>query len=227
MKPLISLLLVFALPAAAQVRPQPTGGDPHVQTVVYGPDQVVLLETALGYQLTVELGPDERIESAAVGDSGAWQVTASRGGNRLFIKPLQGGSNTNLTVITDARRYWFDLRTASGSDFPYHVRFQFPKPAGVQVDTAAITRVQGTYRLGGTRLLRPDGMHDDGVHTYIEWAPDRAIPAIYALNDQGRETLVNGMMRDGVMVIDSIHVKLVFRIDKRRATALRRLAEKH
>jgi hypothetical protein len=33
---------------------------------------------------------------------------------------------------------------------------------------------------------------------------------------KGKETLVNGMMRDGRMVIDSIQQRLVFRIDKRQ-----------
>ena len=51
--------------------------------------------------------------------------------------------------------------------------------------------------------------------------PSSTLPAIYAINDAGKETLVNGMMRDGRMVIDSVQQKLVFRIDNRKATAER------
>ncbi|HZF95144.1 MAG TPA: TrbG/VirB9 family P-type conjugative transfer protein, partial [Allosphingosinicella sp.] len=94
----LALVLAFAaLPAAAQVRPQPGAGDRRLQTIDYAADQVVILEVAAGYMLTVELAPDEQIENVALGDSGAWQVTANRRGDRLFIKPLQGGISTNMT----------------------------------------------------------------------------------------------------------------------------------
>ena len=46
--------------------------------MLYDPQQVVLLQVAAGYQLTLAFAPDERIESVAVGDSGAWQVTPNR-----------------------------------------------------------------------------------------------------------------------------------------------------
>ena len=58
-----------------------------------GADQVVPLEVAPGYQLMLEFAPDERIESVAVGDSGAWQVTPNRSGDRVFVKPLQGAAD--------------------------------------------------------------------------------------------------------------------------------------
>ena len=71
MKWVAALLLLAAPTALAQVRPQPGPGDPRVQTVMFAPDQVVQLQAAPGYQITVALNPDERIESIALGDSAA------------------------------------------------------------------------------------------------------------------------------------------------------------
>jgi type IV secretion system protein VirB9 len=207
-------------PLAAQVRPQAGTGDPRFQSVAYAPDQVILLEGAPGYQITLELSPDERAETIALGDSTAWQVTANRRGDLLFIKALSGAS-TNMTVITNVRTYNFDLNAGSPSSMAYTVRFHYPPPAAAEEDLADAA-AEGRYRLGGDKALRPSEISDDGNHTYIRWPRDRALPAVYAVTDGGQEMLVNGMMReDDLFVIDSISRKLVFRIDGDVATATR------
>jgi type IV secretion system protein VirB9 len=220
---LLLLLALVAGPAAAQVRPKPIpDGDPHLQSIRYAAGQVVLLELAPGYQLSVELGSDEQIENVAVGDSSAWQVTANRRGDRLFIKALQSGSTTNMTVITNARLYAFELAPLSSgaANMAYVVRFEYP---GEDAEDGADAgpAVEGRYRLSGEKTLRPVRISDDGRHTYIEWAKDRPLPAVYSIDDNGRETLVNGMIRDDLYVIDSVSGELVFRIDKRIARAVR------
>jgi type IV secretion system protein VirB9 len=225
---LIRLLLVLAAtalasaPLAAQVRPQAApGGDPRIQSVDFVADQVVLIEGAPGYQITMELSPDERAETIALGDSSAWQVTANKRGDLLFVKALVAGVSTNMTVITNARTYNFDLAPVGTSQMAYTIRFRYPPPAATEEDLAE-PAIDGRYRLGGDKALRPSEISDDGVHTYIRWPRDRALPAVYAITDSGSEMLVNGMMRDDdLFVIDSIQRKLVFRIDGDVATATR------
>ncbi len=208
-------------PLAAQVRPQAAArGDPRFQTVAFAPDQVVQLEGAPGYAVTLELSPDERAETVALGDSAAWQVTANRRGDLLFIKALTGNS-TNMTVITNVRTYNFELSSGSPGTMAYTVRFTYP-PLAAQDEELADPAAEGRYRLGGDKALRPSEISDDGIHTYIRWPKDRALPAVYAVTDAGQEMLVNGMMReDDLFVIDSISRKLVFRIDGNTATATR------
>lgn len=218
------VLLLTPLAAQAQVLPRPGLGNPHIQSVTYAEGQVVTLQTAPGYQLTLEFAADEHIENVALGDSGAWQVAANKRGDRLFLKLIQPGVSTNMVVVTDTRTYSFDLSPLSEPrpDMAYTVQFLYPPPAAEGAASAAGSAAQlGRYKLRGTESLRPVGMHDDGVHTYIEWPADRALPAIYAINDAGKESLVNGMMRDGYIVIDSVQPRLVFRIDRRSATATR------
>ncbi|MFD2429335.1 TrbG/VirB9 family P-type conjugative transfer protein [Sphingobium scionense] len=66
-------------------------------------------------------------------------------------------------------------------------------------------------------------MSDDGMATSIRWAADVAIPAVYAIDAQGDETLINGAMREGAFVVDSIAPQFVFRAGKRKATATRQV----
>jgi type IV secretion system protein VirB9 len=219
---LLALALVGA-PASAQIRPQPGDGDPRIQSVEYDANQVIQIQAAPGYQVTIELGSDEQIENVAVGDSGAWQVTANRVGSRLFVKPIQAGVSTNMTVVTNVRTYAFELVPLGGPspDMAFTIRFRYPAPATALASAEAELIIEGRYRLSGERTLRPSRISDDGRHTYIEFPRDHALPAIYAVDDRGEESLVNGMMRDDLFVIDSVVPRLVFRIDQHVARATR------
>lgn len=218
-----AIILALLLPAVAlaEVTPMPGPGDPQVQTVAYSPDRVVRLDTAPGYVLAVEFSPDERIETVAIGSNAGWQVTPNRRANHLFIKQDAGALDTNLTVITDARRYLFTLMPGygAGAQTPYSIRFSYPG-----IDTApevSVEAAQATYRLSGARALRPLRMSDDGQATSIIWSPELALPAVYAVDASGREMIVNGAMRDGVFVVDAVASKYVFRSGRKRAVATR------
>lgn len=224
---LIALAALLPMPAAAQIRPEPGPGDPRIQSVLYDADQVVQLQVATGYQLSVEFSPDERIENVAVGDSGAWLATPNKRGDRLFIKAVQSGVSTNLTVVTDARSYSFELQPLYGPlpTMAYTVRFRYPAPAVATIADKAAADT-GRYKLGGAKALRPSAIDDDGAKTYIVWDADQTLPAVFAIDSHGKEVLVDGVVRDGRYVIDSVANKLLFRIDKQVADAVRIPARK-
>ncbi len=209
--------------AQAQVRPQPSGGDPRMQTVDYRRDQVVQIEGAPGYQIMIALAPDERVQNIALGDSGAWQVVASQSGNMLFVRPTQDGVSTNMTVITSARFYAFDLVPVAYGSPPYEVRFNYPAETagGAPGPESEMGEEVAKYRLSGTKALWPDAISDDGAKTYIDWPADTPLPAAFFIDEYGRERLANGNMRGGLYVIDSVHQQLLFRIDQKTARAKR------
>lgn len=226
---LAALGLLASSPVAAQLQPHPAGLDPHLQVVDYVEGETVQLSGAPGYQLMVELSPDEQIRNVAIGDTAAWQVSANRDGNRLFLKPTQGGIATNMTVVTSVRTYAFDLRASDGAsmDTPYTVQFRYPAPQhsatdGTYVDVSAVKRRLSRYRLSGARQLRPSSISDDGDHVYISWPKTVPIPTVYELDRGGNETLVNGMMgTNDVYVVDGAPQELLFRIDHSVARAER------
>ena len=226
MRRLALLLACVAASAAAQVRPQPGGGDPHLQSVDYNSKQIVQLFGAPGYEMTVELSPDEQVQNVALGDPGAWQVNVDHGGDRLFLKPAAANIATNMTVITSVRVYNFDLVALAepASDMPYTVHFRYPAPPPTgsgYVDVSRLRRSLSRYKISGDTLLRPTSVSDDGEHTYIIWSREKSIPAVYAIGDSGQEVLANGAMRDDIYVVDGVPGRLEFRIDDHLARAVR------
>lgn len=223
MRALLIMLLALSTPVVAQTSAAPGGvSDPRVQTLAYDAGQVVRLRVAVNYQLTLILSPDERVENVAVGDSEAWQVTLNQQGDALFLKPLRSNNTTNMTIITDARVYSFELSSAFGpaADTPFTVRFVYPGATASVPGPEARPGI-GRYRLSGARALRPEGIDDDGIKTYIEWRPQQVLPAVFAIDERGDETLLDGHMRDDQFVIDGVHRALIFRLEHQTARASR------
>lgn len=222
---ILLVTLLATTPAAAQVMPLPGMSDPRVQSIDFRADQVIRLTGAIGYQITVELAPDETVRSIALGDSSAWAASTDRSGNRLFLKALLADVATNMTVITDVRTYAFDLQGTADTAMtsPYLVRFRYPSVAANISSDPVMGEMTGSYLLRGDRALRPVAISDDGIHTYIEWPADALLPATYVGQADGSETLANGQMRGRYYVLDSVDTNLVFRLDKRVAKARRRV----
>jgi type IV secretion system protein VirB9 len=205
----------------------PGTGNPHLQSIAYDPQQIVRLEGAQGYGLTVSLSPDEQVRNVAVGDPSAWHVTVNNAGDHLFINAVAPVA-TNMTVITSVRVYNFELYPVAEpmADTPYTVSFTYPQfvgpvPEMPYVDVSPLRRAQSRYRISGDRAIKPDAVTNDGEHTYISWSPAKSIPAVYAISPTGEEVLANGNMRDDVYVVDGVPAKLVFRTDDRSAQAVR------
>ncbi len=228
MKQALVCLLLIAAPLGAQVRPVPGPGDPRLQTVAYDPNQVVQLEVAAGYQVTLTFAADERIENIAIGDGGGWQVTPNKRGDHVFVKAAQAGISTNLTVVTDVREYSFELIStdAPSSAAAFAVRFTYPSVVALAPPPVTVTATPGRYRVSGARDLRPTAISDDGVHTVIEWPAKAMLPAVFAIDERGQEVLVDGYMRGEQFTIDAVRQRLVFRLDRKVARATRTVTPK-
>ena len=70
--------------------------------------------------------------------------------------------------------------------------------------------------------MRPATIRDNGRKTVITYAPGQPLPAVFAIGATGDEEVVDGYMRGEAFVIDRVHSELVFRIDKKKARAIRR-----
>lgn len=221
MKLLFASMVLVALPANAQTSPQPGTGDPRIQTVQYDPAQIIQLSVAPGLQTIVELAPGENIQTIGVGDSVAWQVSASKRGDFFFVKNVSASSITNMSVVTAARVYNFELSPAGdyGAVSPYHVRIISPGRAPLAESVASEPSFE--YRLSGSRTIRPLNVYQDGTRTIIEWEDGTSLPAIFTM-EAGQEALVNGEMQDGRFVIPGAPAKLIFRLDRKTAYATRK-----
>jgi type IV secretion system protein VirB9 len=216
-------LSIASAPVAPALAQQ---ADPHIHTFVYSPDRVQRLTGFMGFQTMLEFGPDERIENVSIGDAMGWQVTPNKRANLLFLKPVDRAPATNMTVVTDRRRYVFELAVAapkaSIADAAYVVRFRYPQAAPIAIAVAPAkpppAARNAAYSLQGEAALRPSTVFDDGVSTYFAWPEQADLPAIFVVGADGVEGLANAVVRDGYLVVDQLAPRFVLRSDKAFAT---------
>jgi len=207
----------------AAVTPRPGVTDPHLQTVHYDPDEVVVLTGALGWQIMLEFGPDERIENVSIGDALAWQVVPNKRAKMLFLKPLLRNGSTNMTVVTSRRQYAFSLGTGPRqARTPWIVRFQYPQVVEETLPEPPPppppVPMNFSYAIAGDAALVPTRVWDDGRQTYFEFAEAAAIPAIFLGPPGKSESIVNVSTRGRVSIVQQLGQSFTLRAGKGVAT---------
>jgi type IV secretion system protein VirB9 len=217
----VAVMTLASAPVRAQLLQVPISGsvDPRVRTVMFKEDAVVALRGHYGYQMSVEFGADERIENVSIGDSLAWQVTPNRRADTIFLKPIEFDAATNMSVITNKRRYTFQL-SAEAPDGPgdpniiYRVKFTFPPEIATSAPEAIATPVVAAnraYSVSGSARNMPSQIYDDGTLTYFEWPAGTATPAVFAVGAGGQEAVVNFVMRGSLMVVERVAPTFILR----------------
>lgn len=221
-------ILLLALTGSTAPRPGPV--DPHIQSVMFDADQVVAIRGALGWQVMLEFGPDERIENVSIGDSLAWQVTPNKRARNLFLKPLLKHGSTNMTVVTDHRQYAFMLDTGPRSAItPWVVRFDYPREIVAAVEEPLPPPplpLNFAYSSKGDPALKPARVWDDGQMTYFEFSESTPLPAIFAGGPGDDETLVNSIVRGHVIVVQQTGGNYTIRTGKQFAMVVPGLGKK-
>lgn len=210
-------------PALPAIAPEPGPGDPRIRVVHYDPNEIIELQATLGYQMTIEFEAGERIEIVSIGDSADWQLTPNHKADLLVVKPLNARSATDMTVFTNLRRYLFDLsvRRPRGRDDPsiiFGVQFDYPapfvavaEPAPAPPAPAPPVDVNHAYRIEGSRNSAPLRVFDDGRSTYFTFPEAEEYPAIFAVDPDRKEAVVNSATRDGFVVVDRLAGAFVLR----------------
>ncbi|MEO5641536.1 MAG: TrbG/VirB9 family P-type conjugative transfer protein [Sphingomicrobium sp.] len=222
---LLLALSLFALTAETLPRPGPV--DPHIQRVLFDPEQVVALHGALGWQVMIEFGGDERIENVSIGDSLAWQVTPNKRARMLFLKPLLRNGATNMTVVTSLRRYAFSLSTGPRQRWtPWVLHFDYPPPPIVETlpepPPPPPVKLDFGYTRVGDPSVMPARVWNDGRQTYFEFAEETPFPAIFAWGPgKNDESLVNVATRGRIQVVQQMGQRFILRSGTHFATVTR------
>jgi len=210
-----------------RANPQP---DPRIRVAPYRADAIYRLRGYVGYQIDITFAPGERFVGLGVGDSKG--ITFAADANHLFLKPKAGRVATNLTVLTNRRTYLFDYEAQqsppdpTGADVIYALRFEYPEAPirgvsrlrrQVETDLAAARRDRPRnydYWYCGEPSLKPAEAWDDGVETTLVFGPNTELPAVFASNQDGSESLVNFDVQAGRIIVQRVVPRLIIRRGK-------------
>lgn len=207
----------------AETLPNPGLLDARIRDVGYSADQVYRLTGYVGYQTDLQFEAGESFVGLAAGDIEGISFVAQ--GNHLFLKPKAARVGTNLTVLTNRRTYQLDYsasaqRPDATQEVIYALRFIYPSEApkdseDLSVKPLATHRPRNIdYWYCGNPALKPVAASDDGVHTRLRFAADAEQPAIFVLNEDGSESLLNFSMDQGDLILHRLAQRLILRRGK-------------
>lgn len=238
-----ALAATAALAVMAPLAVTAAQADDRLVQHAYSENEVVRIDGRTGVQATIAFGKNEAIENVAVGDSQTWQITPNKRADLLFVKPLEAGARTNMTVVTNRHTYFFDLVASPKSRPLYMLRFTYkdepaeplpgtpggPQVAGLDPDEQALAAgdpaalptdpaaLNFEWKRVGTAKLLPSRIYDDGTSTYLLWPEKTSVPAILVTNEKGDEGPVNYAVRGAMIVIDDVPDNIILRSGKSSA----------
>ncbi len=222
MKTIILIALAGLWTAAvAETSPQPGLLDPRIRQAAYSAEQVYALRGFVGYQTDLQFEAGEAFVGLGAGDIEGISFVAED--NHLFLKPKAAKVGTNLTILTSRRTYQVDYSAASSrpdgtEEVTYVLRFTYPpsqteggEGTGKSLDANSHRSRNIDYWFCGDASLQPTAASDDGVHTRLSFAARGEQPAIFVLNEDGSESLLNFSMDAGDVVVHRVARRLILR----------------
>jgi type IV secretion system protein VirB9 len=214
--------IVSALIGVAQAEIVPSAGllDARIRVAPYSAEQVYRLAGYVGYQTDLEFESGETFVGLGAGDIEGLSFVAQD--NHLFLKPKAAKVGTNLTILTSRRTYQVDYSaTATRPDATeaviYVLRFTYPNMTrdGEAADRALAADPHSLknidYWFCGNRSIQPIRASDDGLHTRLTFAAKAEQPAIFILNDDGTESLLNFSMDEGDVILHRVARRFILR----------------
>jgi len=226
----IFFLLFLVSPAALAVAvPMASPHDERVRTVEFNPDDVVRLDGMVGIATHIQLEPGEHYVDHAFGDSAGWHFAENA--NHIFLKPKAEHADSNLILITDRRVYYFELRYSDArrnGTKVFGVSFIYPETQAALADAdierdriregfEATRPINANYTMTGRQSLAPVNAWDNQQFTFFRFPGAADIPAIFMVNPDGSESIVNhhveGAASD-IVVIHKVAAQWVLRLGR-------------
>jgi type IV secretion system protein VirB9 len=216
---LLPILLALSMPALAETVPSPGLLDARIRIAPYSENQVYQLLGFVGYQTDLEFERGETFVGLGAGDIEGISFVAQN--NHLFLKPKAAKVGTNLTILTSRRTYQLDYAATTAlpdasEAVTYVLRFSYPQEAKEKDTTGraleATARPRNIdYWFCGDPSLRPVAASDDGIHTRLTFAAKAEQPAIFILNEDGSESLLNFSMDEGDVILHRVGRRFILR----------------
>lgn len=240
MKKIIMILLIASVmsPAFGAKVPIESKVDSRIKNVNYNKNDVYVIHGHYGYSTHIVFDKDEVIEHLSPGDSIAWQFNPKK--NHLFLQPVEDRADTNLSVMTNKRMYNFELRagearSSSDPSLSFVIQFHYPheklqrqlkekeiadnkevkeqkKWVAQDFDPA---RLNFMYSMRGSDEIAPSKVFDDGQFTYFQFEKNTKTPAIFLVDSDKSESLVNYHVKGQYVVVQSTGAQFILRENKK------------
>ena len=228
---LLCLAIALGLsPAWAGGQSEGSRFDRRIRYVTYSPGEVVAVQAVVGIVTHIVLEPGESYVTHAFGDGKAWDFAVK--GNHCFLKAVAANADSNLTIVTDRRSYHFSLKLATAPDTAatFEVRFTYPDSDARRREEEARRRsieegfakpregANLSYSMSGDLDIAPVNAWDDREFTYFKYPGNRDVPAIYMVDADGAESIVNrhstGAANE-IVVVHKVAARWVLRLGTR------------
>lgn len=235
------LTLVFCLFSAnsfATTVPLDTKKDSRVKVFTYSEGDVYKVAAHYGVSTYIRFSEEEEIKHISLGDSISWELAPINNG--LFIKPIEKRADTNMTIITNRFIYNFELtaktRSIKDKHQTFFVKFRYPQDVLIAAMAAAKAKEAQqkeeeayqaeeissdhktspedwnlNYSKKGDEDIAPIHVFDDGTFTYFQFPEKLSVPAIFMVDSEQQESLINFHQKGKYIVVQRIGQQFMLR----------------
>ena len=230
----IAVLILILFSGACLGAKTPTNGkvDPRIKHINYSEKDVYVIHGHYGYSSHIIFSPNERIMHVSPGDSIAWQISPKK--NHIFLQPIEDNADTNLSVLTNKRLYNFELNAheAKGphdKTLSFVIKFNYPQDE-LNKKLAKENRLKQeslleisdkidpeslnfNYTMRGEQDIAPTRVFDDGEFTYFQFDESIDTPAIFLVDKNKKESIINYHIEGSYIVVHRTAVQFILRDD--------------
>lgn len=143
-------------------RNTPMPSDTRIKTYVYNPNEIYQIKFMTNYQSIIELQQGEDVRIITFGNPAGWS-TPRLIDNQLFMKAVEPGVKTNMIIITDRRKYFFEIMSSdedsdsvSDAQITQYLQFFYPdlKSIDIPPKTAKVTLNENAMALATGRAIQ-------------------------------------------------------------------------
>lgn len=241
MKRLLLIVILAPILALAELTPQKGPYDPRVRIVDYNPMNVVKLSTFYGVSTHVQFAEGETIKDVAVGDDQAWKVVprgnhlfikpqATRADTNITV--VTDRRTYQFALVVQPRSIKNSSTAWANPDLIFSLTFRYPDEDAAKL-AANIKKEALKTRLGevksklsdskkagqnfdywvaGSEEISPTAARDDGRFIFLTFSNNRDMPAVYSVDAEGNEALINTNVINGkTIVVQRLVAHLILR----------------
>lgn len=207
------------------IEPRQLGHDPRFKSFQFTPNTTYKIVTIYDNPSYIEFEAGEVVAIIVNPKRTAWQLVPSE--NKLFIKPIESEADTQVTVMTNKRVYFFEMYAKEpdadfDKDYSFFFKFKYPsddesktirtyaKSILPDVDQSP-WKYNFNYTMTGEDSLYPVKIFDDGEFTYFEFPKTSRMPAIFSVDSSGFESIVNFRIVGDYLIVEEVSPKFTLR----------------